>query len=139
MQAGSPRELYTAPRNKFVAEFIGSPKMNIARCEVNNTSVSLLGTGTILKNLLTEKAEAVWLGVRPEHIQVCDKAGASLCGTVAVVEYLGSEQFAYVDCGLDEMITVSADPSSEIVLGAEVGISLDPNQIHFFDRNERRI
>ena len=43
MQAGSPRELYNKPQNKFVAEFIGSPKMNLMRCRDANGSIEFVG------------------------------------------------------------------------------------------------
>ncbi|MEM7615584.1 MAG: ABC transporter ATP-binding protein, partial [Pseudomonadota bacterium] len=70
-QVGSPLDLYNAPRNKFVAGFIGSPKMNL----IEGAEAAKHGVHTI--------------GVRPEHIDVSDSGGLWK-GKVAVAEHLGS-------------------------------------------------
>ena len=54
-------------------------------------------------------------------------------------EYLGSEQFAYVDCGFDEMITVRVDPAVELVTGTTIGLYFDPDALHYFDKSCQRI
>jgi ABC-type sugar transport system ATPase subunit len=62
-----------------------------------------------------------------------------ITGMLSVCEYLGSEQFAYVDCGFDEMITVRVDPSGELVTGTTMGLHFDPDALHYFDRSGQRI
>ncbi len=81
-QVGSPLELYRAPRNLFVAGFIGSPKMNL----IDGAAAAEYGAHTI--------------GIRPEHIAVSPDHG-KWRGRVGVSEHLGSDTFFYVeDTGL---------------------------------------
>ena len=139
MQAGSPRDLYNHPQNKFVAEFIGSPKMNLMRCKEDNGQLSLLSR-TVQKSGIAAPGKGVaWLGVRPEHITLCDPQTATLGGTVMVTEYLGSEQYVYVDCGFDDVITVRVDPAEDHRVGSDVGLRLAEESVHLFDEGETRV
>ena len=139
MQAGSPRELYNKPQNKFVAEFIGSPKMNLMRCREEGGELSLLSASVQKSGLPAPGKDAAWLGVRPEHITLCDAGKAMLAGRVMVTEYLGSEQYVYVDCGFGDVITVRIDPAEECAVGRDVGLMLAPESLHLFDEGENRI
>ena len=65
MQAGSPRDLYNHPQNKFVAEFIGSPKMNLMRCREENGQLSLLSRTPQKSGIAAPGKNVAWLGVRP--------------------------------------------------------------------------
>ncbi|MEM9574898.1 MAG: ABC transporter ATP-binding protein, partial [Pseudomonadota bacterium] len=78
-QVGSPLELYHKPRNKFVAGFIGSPKMNL----IDGAEAKKHGAATI--------------GIRPEHIAVSTKTSKGAWkGTVGVAEHLGSDTFIHI-------------------------------------------
>jgi len=142
MQAGSPRDLYNLPQNKFVAEFIGSPKMNLMPAEMTDGKLRLLAGTKRTFGGDSMPPDIAWLGVRPENITLCapdDADDSMITGTLSVCEYLGSEQFAYVDCGFDEMITVRVDPAEELVTGTTVGLRFDPQARHCFDRVGKRI
>jgi len=139
MQAGSPRDLYNHPQNKFVAEFIGSPKMNLMRCREDNGQLSLLSRTAQTSGLAAPGKNVAWLGVRPEHITLVDPKTATLGGTVMVTEYLGSEQYVYVDCGFDDVITVRVDPAEEYKVGSDVGLKLAKESVHLFDDAESRV
>jgi multiple sugar transport system ATP-binding protein len=142
MQAGSPRDLYNLPQNKFVAEFIGSPKMNLMPAEMTGGKLRLLAGTKRNFGGGSMPPDIAWLGVRPENITLCapdDADDSMITGTLSVCEYLGSEQFAYVDCGFDEMITVRVDPAEELVTGTTVGLRFDPQARHCFDRAGKRI
>ena len=147
MQAGSPRDLYNRPQNKFVAEFIGSPKMNLMPVEVTEGKIKLLAATPWTLEIDAPVADVAWLGVRPENVtigvigdQSHDVAEtATITGTLTVCEYLGSEQFAYVDCGFEEIITVRVDPSSELENGATVGLSFHIDDMHFFNTGDQRV
>jgi multiple sugar transport system ATP-binding protein len=148
MQAGSPRDLYNKPQNKFVAEFIGSPKMNLMPTGMKEGKVMLLATMPRTLELDAPEADVAWLGVRPENITIgitsdhsCDHmAGtATITGTLSVCEYLGSEQFAYVDCGFEEMITVRVDPVCELENGTTVGLGFGIDDVHFFNSADQRV
>ena len=139
MQAGSPRDLYNHPQNKFVAEFIGSPKMNLMRCREDNGQLSLLSRTPQKSGIAAPGKGVAWLGVRPEHITLCDPQTATLGGTVMVTEYLGSEQYVYVDCGFDDVITVRVDPAEDHRVGSDVGLRLAEESVHLFDEGETRV
>ena len=139
MQAGSPRELYSNPQNKFVAEFIGSPKMNLMPCREEGGQLSLLSASIQKSGIPTTGNDVAWLGVRPEHITLCDPKKGMIAGKIMVTEYLGSEQYVYVDCGFEDVITVRVDPAVECTVGSDVGLMLAHDSLHLFDEGESRL
>ncbi len=120
-QVGSPLELYRAPRNKFVAGFIGSPKMNL-----------LEGPEAAKHNVHT-------IGIRPEHIDMSRTEGAWK-GTVGVAEHLGSDTFMHIHGipGCDPM-TVRVGGEVDIKHGDTVYLTPNPSHIHKFGADELRI
>ena len=139
MQAGSPRELYNNPQNKFVAEFIGSPKMNLMPCREEGGQLSLLSASIQKSGIPATGKGVAWLGVRPEHITLCDPKQGMLAGKVMVTEYLGSEQYVYVDCGFEDVITVRINPAEDCEVGSDVGLILARVSLHLFDEGESRL
>ena len=120
-QVGSPLELYRAPCNRFVAGFIGSPKMNFIEGDE------------------AAKQGAHAIGVRPEHIQVSATEGAWK-GVISVSEHLGSDTFFHVhDTGLAETITVRVDGEVSFDHGDTVYLTPRDDMIHRFDANGLRI
>ena len=135
MQVGTPRELYEAPDNVFVAQFIGSPKMNLMPCSASGDRFSLEGHGSgFLKS--KDQASAVQIGMRPEHITVTAKDAGHCNGIVQVSEYLGADFFHYVDCGPLGILTVRAPGASADIEGQIVGLQFDEHNLHFFDANQ---
>lgn len=120
-QVGSPLELYRKPRNKFVAGFIGSPKMNF------------------LEGPEAAKHGAVTIGIRPEHVDVSTTDGLWQ-GTVGVAEHLGSDTFIHVHgvAGCDPM-TVRADGDVAVTHGDTVFLTPNKAMIHKFDKKGLRI
>ncbi|MDA8704696.1 ABC transporter ATP-binding protein [Litoricolaceae bacterium] len=120
-QVGSPLELYRAPCNRFVAGFIGSPKMNFIEGDE------------------AAKQGAHAIGVRPEHIQVSATEGAWK-GVISVSEHLGSDTFFHVhDTGLAETITVRVDDEVSFDHGDTVYLTPRDDMIHRFDAKGLRI
>jgi len=120
-QVGSPLELYKTPRNKFVAGFIGSPKMNL------------------IEGPEAAKHDAVTIGVRPEHIAVSD-SGGTWTGRVGVSEHLGSDTFFHIlDTGLADVITVRAGGEVGFGYGDTVHLTPRADVIHRFDAQGLRI
>ena len=86
-QVGTPLELYDRPANQFVAQFIGTPQMNIVGAKdlqalVNSTGLPVQPDG--------------FIGMRPENISLCAPAQGTLTGKVELVEALGAETLIYV-------------------------------------------
>ena len=79
------------------------------------------------------------MGVRSEAISFAELEKADITGKLVLCEYLGSEQFAYVDCGNGILITVRFDPTTEMEIGSEVGLSFNLSSLHFFAVDGKRI
>ncbi len=128
-QVGTPRDLYDSPSNLFVAQFIGSPKMNIMGCGHTPGGFTLEGGqgGTYEGAGVPTK-----LGIRPEHITV-DAPGSGHCdGVVEVSEYLGADVFLFVDCGPLGVINVRVDGGARLDVGEKIGLQFAPDRLHFF-------
>jgi multiple sugar transport system ATP-binding protein len=120
-QVGSPLELYRAPCNKFVAGFIGSPRMNF------------------LTGPEADKHHAQTIGIRPEHITVSAAEGAWK-GVIGVSEHLGSDTFFHVKVeGQTETLTVRAGGEVDLNYGQSVWLSPMVEHIHRFDAKGLRI
>ncbi|PVB61773.1 sn-glycerol-3-phosphate ABC transporter ATP-binding protein UgpC [Labrenzia sp. 011] len=139
-QAGSPRELYERPDNLFVAQFIGSPKMNVLPCSVEGDRFSLQGHGGGRYPHAHAPQKPVRLGVRPEHILVTGPDEGHHCtGTVEVTEYLGSDTFLYVALDGLETVLVRISGSETVEEGARIGLKFDEARMHFFDADDKAI
>ncbi|MDX8351063.1 ABC transporter ATP-binding protein [Cognatiyoonia sp. IB215182] len=135
-QSGSPRELYERPANLFVAQFIGSPKMNILRCETSGDTYQLPGARG---GAYAGDHPAVHLGIRPEHITIGAVGEGQCDGVVEVVEYLGADSFILIDCGDVGTLTVRAIGDTKLRPGESVGLTFDKDRLSFFDKEENRI
>ena len=132
-------EIYARPISRFVAEFIGSPKMNVLPCRDANGRIEFIGGTKGAQSLASQSTAVDSLGFRPENVIVSDLKSRHLSGEVAVCEYLGSEQFAYIDCGFDKMVTVKVAPDRDLQLGSEVGLLLDEEQLYRFGADGARL
>ena len=96
-QVGSPLDLYERPANKFVAQFIGSPTMNVVPVAGQSGGVMTADGVTIPLPHLPQTEAAIEMGIRPEHIDVVDAESGHLVGIADVVEHLGSDTNIYVN------------------------------------------
>ena len=137
-QVGTPEEIYNNPSNVFVAQFIGTPKMNILECNQKEGYIYL--NKNKKTNIKTKKENVFKIGVRPDNIVICKPVKNILNGNIKFCEYLGSEQYVYIDCKLkNKLIVVKLDPNIKIVLNEKVGLKFDSNYLHFFSENDVRI
>ena len=126
-QVGSPIELYEKPQNMFVAQFIGSPKMNFFRSE------DLSETGNALL-----KGEADILGIRPEHLRLAGKSKPLLTATPDLIENLG--EVALVHCktaGGMEFIAKTTDLLA-FPIGKEIKLTADKSVLSFFNSTSQQ-
>lgn len=131
-QVGSPRDLYEHPENLFVAQFIGSPKMNILPVVFSGDHFELPGHTTRHAPVLTEKEAPTQLGIRPEHISVTSLADADVTGIVEHVEYLGADLFLYVAAEKLGVLLVRLSGLEHFRPGDIVGLSFPSHLSHFF-------
>lgn len=115
-QVGTPLELYKNPVNKFVAGFIGSPKMNFIDTPQN------------------ENANVSCIGIRPEHITLSTEQG-TWAGTVGVIEHLGSESFLHINIEGKGTVTVKADGDCPLKYGDSIYLSAPDDKVLKFDNN----
>jgi len=131
VQVGTPRELYNQPANTFVAQFIGSPKMNVVSCQTEGQHYKLTagqgGTSPKSSNGATQ------LGIRAEHITLSAAGNGACDGRVDVVEYLGADTFVLLDCAEIGSLSVRISGDSELQPGDTVGLHFDPSRCVFFD------
>lgn len=141
-QVGSPLELYERPENEFVAQFIGSPAMNLLAGEIVGTgpmtSVALReGKGAITANITTTDADMglkVNVGIRPEDMVAATGDTFAYTGTVDIVEALGEVTQLYFRKSAPEHDPVIAKlPGIHTdVRGKEMHMTADPGKVHLF-------
>ena len=140
MQFGTPQDLYNKPENKFVAQFLGSPKMNFLDCVIKNKKIFV--NQHSLRNHLSVKeisnSKSITVGIRPEHISVSSVPKANCDGVIELVEYLGSDVFIYVKCQ-EKIVALRVDDKSDFKVGNKIYMSFSKKHMHFFDTNNNRV
>ncbi|SNS62361.1 multiple sugar transport system ATP-binding protein [Micrococcales bacterium KH10] len=149
-QVGTPREMYDAPANVFVAGFIGSPAMNIGTFDVVD-DVALIGNARmplpryVLGQLGNDDGKTqVTIGFRPESLDLVPREDASAIPVhVNLVEELGSDAFVYgtlaTDPGADKVVPqgqeviVRVNPRAVPEKGSEIYVKIRPGQEHIFN------
>jgi multiple sugar transport system ATP-binding protein len=143
-QIGEPLEVYSRPRNKFVAGFIGSPAMNFVDASVTESGGALyVETGGIRApvpvkqspRLAAYKAQKVTLGIRPEDLYEASSGNpgqVSFETLVDVVEPLGSEILLDVRVG-EQLLVARADSACRAKRHEKIQLAFFPERLHFFD------
>jgi multiple sugar transport system ATP-binding protein len=142
-QVGTPQELYHAPGNRFVASFIGSPRMNFlaVRRESELEMAKIIGSGGLsLAPEFSGQGKPTSVGFRPEALSIVPKADGRIAGTLERIEDLGHEHFAYVRLETDIVWVVrlnTAPPHDQV--GTMVGLQFRDEDVFVFDADENRI
>ena len=140
VQVGSPMEIYSNPVNYFIADFFGSPSMNLVAGEVvRNNGVarfrSPLFDIPLPGRLSSAGAGTGTLGIRPEHvgINISGKTGTTL--PVRLVEPLGKDTLLYFDAGTDRAFVAVSEglDMAGTRIGERLTLSLDERRMHLFD------
>jgi multiple sugar transport system ATP-binding protein len=136
-QVGTPRDLYEAPANSFVAGFIGSPAMNLFDSDIIESGVQF-GTATVKvdRNALSgATGKRVTVGIRPEDLTV-SKTGKGLQTTVELVEELGADGYLYGSTqvnGQNIDVVVRVDGRNHPVAGDKISLLPIEHHMHVFD------
>ncbi len=138
-QVGSPLELYDRPENEFVAQFIGSPAMNLLPGEIVETGTQTrvkLATGLVVTTARatqdSDNGRAVNIGVRPEDLLPTDGGDTIYQGRVDLTENLGEVSLLYVDMTADKPGLVAKLPGSVALDGQTVNLTAPPDRVHLF-------
>jgi len=135
-QLATPLEIYTRPANRFVAEFIGSPSINMFEATREADGTLRLPDGVALGQSDGGSGGKVTVGVRPEDMTI--REDGQLAGTISVVEPTGPETYALVDVGHTE-ITVRMSGLPNVTPGRSVRVHVPAASLHVFaaDTGER--
>src|SRR5580700_3304746 len=142
-QIGQPRDLYQRPANLFVAGFIGSPRMNFLKVRAEDTSAKMVVISgpdfprrplslekTISANV-TPGAERT-LGLRPEHVHVCEPANGASTLLIEVVENLGDLTFLHGNTPAGNRITLNVKGFQSYRHSDAVGFGFEAKNAHLF-------
>jgi len=122
-QIGSPIELYRNPSNMFVAQFIGSPKMNFfAAEELMDSGRMMLQTGADV------------LGIRPEHFTLAASGAGVVQGTPTLIEHLGEYGLVHCETASGTQFIVKTTEPKQITKGTMTHFDVDQSVTHSFDR-----
>jgi multiple sugar transport system ATP-binding protein len=139
-QLGTPMELYHWPSNLFVAQFIGSPPMNLLPVHIAAAGQLLLGSRRFALEEPLASASATWIGqtltagLRPEHLRLAPATNRNLAAEVCHSEALGNEQL--LTCRLAEaghLVQLRADPDRRVTVGETVHLEVEAPGWRLFD------
>jgi lactose/L-arabinose transport system ATP-binding protein len=137
-QTGTPEHLYEDPENLFVAGFIGSPRMNFLRARPNGSGTVILeGGATLLAS--NANADAILVGVRPEHFVPPATADVVLDLHVDVVEYLGGTRYIYGTLSSGEALIVEARDMPRPKAGDPIQIGFNTARTLLFSTAGQRL
>ena len=132
-QVGTPKDIYSKPNTKFVAEFIGSPQMNLFNCKIENGNAKIGDVHINLENSINIQDASI--GVRPDDIQV--NQNGKFETKANLVEYLGSDMIIYSSIGNQDF---SCKLSSKIDVKAGDNFKFDilSPSVHIFDNTTNK-
>ena len=142
LQVGTPDDIYHRPCNRFVAEFIGDPPINLVPCDVRRNGAGLAASTARHANLYLGagaiEAGRHWLAMRPHDIAVSRApTDGAVAGEVRFVENIGAEHVLHVDYG-DDLMRVVVHPGFASA-GDTVHLTLDARCVHLIDRSSERV
>jgi multiple sugar transport system ATP-binding protein len=136
-QFDSPMNVYDYPANRFVAEFVGSPSMNLIEGSIDSSNsfvrkeLSVALPSTQFNRLSTKE---VTLGIRPEHLVVSSSPSPNATPAIVyVVEQMGNETLVVIEVG-DLKLMARAPADFRVAPESRVWFTLDVNKAHLFDR-----
>ena len=136
-QVGNPDEIYNDPSNVFVAQFIGTPKMNIIKITsdkiISNHEVNYLDNKIKIDGINFTKKN-YYFGIRPEHFEVSDNSEYKFNPKIELIENLGNEKIAYIKIDNHD---ISAKIPSQNTIGNQLGFS--SKNVFVFDENGTRL
>lgn len=141
-QVGSPLALYQNPANRFVAGFLGSPRMNFIPAKLNHQRQPVLAMGQVVPVTVNAPSGAqVSIGIRAEHLTLRSSGhGPALTGTATMIEHLGSDVFVHLHVeGTDDPVIVRASGDHPVHRGDRLECVPDIASLHVFDAQGKRL
>ena len=149
-QSGTPMDIYDNPNNLFVAQFIGSPSMNVLDCEIAEIQGVCYAVTEDLRLPLPEEddlkiGQKIVYGIRPEHCEISlassgksnSTADVSVNGVVKVVEPTGPETHVYLRLAEFDLCAITRERIS-LQPGDEIRLTPDLSRVHLFDGDSKK-
>ena len=154
-QIGTPQNVFDHPANLFVAGFIGTPQMNffdaklrkmgdVYSVEVCGAIIELPADKQAALNAAGAEAQEITLGIRPDHITLCEGGAASINATVDVTELMGSTIHMHVNIAGEDAVVIlptidlSAEQKNGFKYGTKINITFGGNVVHMFGKDTER-
>ncbi|NTE66143.1 ABC transporter ATP-binding protein [Agrobacterium tumefaciens] len=147
LQVAPPQEIYADPDDKRVAEFIGSPKINMLEAKLHDGSLAdTAGTSfSLAADVVQDQTlgSTLTLGIRPEAFHLVDGPGLNvLTGAVRLVEHMGSDLYVHLDVpGTDHPLVARllAERAPHIVSGQTLHLGVKPERVLLFAADGKRL
>jgi ABC-type sugar transport system ATPase subunit len=146
VQIGSPMQIYSDPVNHFVADFFGSPSMNLLAGEIvhENETPRFRTTGfavALPQRFRSAAPGAATLGIRPEHVGVARGGGGDAALAVRLVEPLGRDTLLYFDASADRPFVAVSEglDMADLGVGVRVALKFDQQRLYLFGADGKRI
>lgn len=143
LQVAPPREIYANPDDRRVAEFIGSPKINMLEARLREAGIAE-AAGTIFSvDAVGAPDTKLAIGIRPEAFHLVEAAGANvLTGLVRLVEHMGSDLFVHLDVpgvGQPIIARLLAERAPQIGPGKTLHLGVSPERLLLFGADGQRL
>jgi multiple sugar transport system ATP-binding protein len=143
LQVAPPRDIYADPDDRRVAEFIGSPKINMLEGVVRERGLIDVAGSTLPIEVDSLAGAHLILGIRPEAFYLADHGGqGALTGSVRMIEHMGSDLFVHLDlAGVDHPLIARflAERAPQIAPGQTLHVGVEPGCVLLFARDGRRL
>jgi multiple sugar transport system ATP-binding protein len=138
VQVGTPHDIYDRPATTFVAELVGSPRINLLDAGRENGTIHVANSPIQLPiGTSTGELPAVFvLGVRPEDVQ--PQRDGPFVGQVTLIEPLGVETLVYIAAGAQTLVS-TIQGMTPLRIGSEVRFNIIRERLHYFKPDGRRV
>ena len=140
VQLDTPDIVFNRPASRFVAEFIGSPPMNLLEVDImEKESGKCFLSGSfelpVPDKIKSVDETSVILGFRPNEMELVSRGG--MTGSVSVVETMGSEKLVYLNVG-ENTLSILVPSSEKVNQGGTIRFRLKPDALHLFNISTQR-
>jgi multiple sugar transport system ATP-binding protein len=136
IQQGTPDDIYDRPATTFVAQLVGTPRINLLNAGRDGGTVSIKGSSLSLPAPRLQLPESFLLGIRPEDIR--PEPRGSFLGKVFLTEPLGVETILHIRCGELSLLSLVPGMATQRV-GEEVRFNIIQEKLHYFRPDQKRI
>ncbi|MBX7145882.1 MAG: sn-glycerol-3-phosphate ABC transporter ATP-binding protein UgpC [Alphaproteobacteria bacterium] len=138
-QIDTPLNIYQKPSTIFVADFIGSPSMNLLPSITNQTGNQLICYGNTIPLLKPVNAnQEIILGIRPEHLRIVRENSGFFNLTINLIETLGSDTLIYGNLDHHTRLVARVPANQNLTLGQKIGLDTSLDHFHLFDKKTQK-